>query len=43
MCQGCYAYYTDPACSDKFLKLKCNSPIFQSFDEVLNFLQAVLQ
>lgn len=36
-CLGCYAYYTDSACSDQFPIAKFVSPIFQCFDEVLNF------
>ena len=34
-CLGCLAYYTDLACSDQFLTLKFDSPIFQYFNEVL--------
>ena len=43
VCPGCYVCCTDPAYSNQFPTLKFDSSIFQSFDEVMNFLQGVLQ
>ena len=37
VCPGCYVCCTDLAYSDQFATLKYDSPIFQSFDEVINF------